>query len=56
MMYPGMNRDTGEAITDIDHIRQSMRDILSILEGSRIARRDYGSLLSAMIEWPQNCR
>jgi len=54
MMYLGMNRDTGEAITDIEHIRQSMRDILITPEGSRIARRDYGSMLSVMIDWPQN--
>ena len=54
MMYLGMNRDTGKAITDIDHIRQSIRDILITPEGSRLARRDYGSMLSAMIDWPQN--
>lgn len=54
MMYLGMNRDTGEAITDIDHIRQSVRDILITPEGSRIARRDYGSLLSVLIDQPQN--
>lgn len=53
-MYLGMNRDTGEAITDIDHIRQSVRDILITPEGSRIARRGYGSMLSVMIDWPQN--
>ena len=53
-MYLGMNRDTGEAITDIEHIRQSVRDILITPEGSRIARRGYGSMLSAMIDWPQN--
>ena len=54
MMYLGMNRDTGKAITDIDHIRQSMRDILITPEGSRIARRDYGSLLSVLMDQPQN--
>lgn len=54
MMYLGMNRDNGEAITDIEHIRQSVRDILITPEGSRIARRGYGSMLSAMIDWPQN--
>ncbi|MEN4973139.1 GPW/gp25 family protein [Pantoea eucalypti] len=53
-MYLGMNRDTGEAITDIDHIRQSVRDILITPQGSRIARRDYGSLLSVLIDQPQN--
>jgi len=46
-MYLGMNSDTGEAITDIDHIRQSMRDILMTPEGSRLQPRDYGSLLCA---------
>ncbi|MEN4888222.1 GPW/gp25 family protein [Erwinia billingiae] len=54
MMYLGMNRDTGEAITDIDHIRQSVRDILITPEGSRVARREYGSLLSVLIDQPQN--
>ena len=54
MMYLGMNRNTGDAITDIDHIRQSIRDILITPEGSRIARRDYGSLLSVLIDQPQN--
>ncbi|WP_313654795.1 GPW/gp25 family protein [Pantoea sp.] len=54
MMYLGMNRDTGRAITDIDHIRQSIRDILITPEGSRIARRDYGSLLSVLIDQTQN--
>jgi len=53
-MYLGMNRDTGEAITDIDHIRQSVRDILMTPEGSRLQRREYGSLLSALIDQPQN--
>lgn len=53
-MYMGMNRVTGEAITDIDHIRQSVRDILITPEGSRLTRRDYGSLLSVLIDQPQN--
>ncbi|KGT95252.1 baseplate assembly protein [Erwinia typographi] len=53
-MYQGMNRDTGEAISDIDHIRQSVRDILMTPEGSRLARRSYGSLLSVLLDQPQN--
>lgn len=53
-MYLGMNRETGKAITDIDHIRQSVRDILITPEGSRLVRRDYGSLLSVLIDQPQN--
>ena len=27
-MYLGMNQQTGRALTDTDHIRQSVRDIL----------------------------
>lgn len=51
--YIGMNRDTGRAITDAEHISQSVGDILRTPVGSRVMRRDYGSLLSAMIDQPQ---
>lgn len=53
-MYIGMNQQTGQAITDTDHIRQSVRDILLTPQGSRIARREYGSLLFRLIDQPQN--
>ncbi len=49
-----MNRETGEALNDFDHIRQSVRDILLTPLGSRVMRRKYGSLLSALIDQPQN--
>ncbi|RQM36853.1 GPW/gp25 family protein [Erwinia psidii] len=52
--YSGMSRDTGLAVNDIDHIRQSVRDILLTPVGSRVMRRSYGSLLSALIDQPQN--
>ncbi|WP_281434653.1 GPW/gp25 family protein [Erwinia phyllosphaerae] len=52
--YSGMSRDSGEAVTDLDHIRQSMRDILITPVGSRVMRRSYGSLLSALTDQPQN--
>lgn len=52
--YSGMSRDTGAALTDLDHIRQSVRDILLTPVGSRVMRRSYGSLLSALIDQPQN--
>lgn len=51
--YLGMNRNTGHAITDAEHISQSVGDILRTPVGSRVMRRDYGSLLSAMIDQPQ---
>lgn len=53
-LYIGMSRNDGQAIADTDHLRQSVRDILLTPQGSRIARREYGSLLSALIDQPQN--
>lgn len=54
MMYLGMNAQTGGALTDVDHIRQSVRDILVTPVGSRLARREYGSLMAELIDQPQN--
>nr|UWI12355.1 MAG: Protein of unknown function (DUF2634) [Bacteriophage sp.] len=53
-LYIGMSQGNGKAITDTDHLRQSVRDILLTPQGSRIARREYGSLLSDLIDQPQN--
>jgi len=53
-LYIGMSQGNGRAITDTEHLRQSVRDILLTPQGSRIARREYGSLLSALIDKPQN--
>ncbi|EFB5211952.1 GPW/gp25 family protein [Citrobacter freundii] len=52
--YIGMSRNDGQAISDTEHLRQSVRDILLTPQGSRLARREYGSLLSALIDQPQN--
>ncbi|CAI2121141.1 Gene 25-like lysozyme [Serratia fonticola] len=54
MMYLGMNRSNGQTISEIDHIRQSVSDILITPTGSRIMRREYGSQLSSLIDQPQN--
>jgi phage baseplate assembly protein W len=51
--YLGMNSQTGLSITEVEHIRQSVRDILVTPVGSRVMRREYGSLLSALIDQPQ---
>jgi len=53
-MYAGMNRQTGKTISDSAHIKQSIRDILITPIGSRVMRRDYGSLLFCLIDSPQN--
>lgn len=50
----GMNAATGRALDDLDHIRQSVRDILFTPIGSRVMRRDYGSLIPELIDHPAN--
>lgn len=54
MRFLGLSAATGQSITDIDHVRQSVRDILVTPIGSRIARRSYGSLLFRLIDQPDN--
>lgn len=50
-----MNRDTGRRILDeSDHIRQSIGDILTTPVGSRLMRREYGSLIPELIDHPGN--
>ncbi|WP_318371839.1 GPW/gp25 family protein [Enterobacter sp.] len=51
--YLGLSRTDGRTLTDTEHISQSLGDILRTPVGSRVMRRDYGSLLSAMIDQPQ---
>ncbi|HHL2562278.1 TPA: GPW/gp25 family protein [Yersinia enterocolitica] len=52
--YIGMSCNTGRAITDADHISQSIADILITPVGSRVMRSAYGSLLSELIDQLQN--
>lgn len=50
----GMTATTGRTLDGVDHIRQSIRDILTTRIGSRVMRRDYGSLLPELIDHPAN--
>lgn len=50
----GMNSETGRSLGGADHLRQSMRDILTTPLGSRIMRRDYGSRLPELVDRPLN--
>ena len=50
----GMNRVTGKQLGETEHIRQSIRDILTTPIGSRIKRRRYGSLIPSLIDQPGN--
>jgi phage baseplate assembly protein W len=49
-----MNRHTGAAIGNVEHIAQSMSDILSTRIGTRVMRREYGSLLPELVDHPFN--
>lgn len=51
--YIGLSRTDGRSVTDAEHISQSLSDILRTPVGSRVMRREYGSLLSAMTDQPQ---
>lgn len=50
----GISATTGKAISGIDHVRQSVRDILSTPIGTRVMRREYGSRLFELIDAPLN--
>ncbi len=50
----GMNAATGAALEGDAHLAQSIADILTTPIGSRVMRRDYGSLLFALIDAPWN--
>lgn len=49
---PGMSRHTGARLSDEAHLAQSVADILTTPLGSRLARRDYGSMLPDLIDQP----
>jgi hypothetical protein len=49
-----MSRSTGRAIAEREHIRQSIADILTTPIGSRVMRREYGSLIPELIDQPLN--
>ncbi|MEX5550748.1 GPW/gp25 family protein [Pseudomonas pergaminensis] len=50
----GMDRHTGQPISGITHLRQSIADILSTPLGSRRQRPEYGSKLRRYVDLPVN--
>lgn len=48
----GMGRISGAVLDGLEHIRQSVVDILATPMGSRVGRREYGSLLLELIDQP----
>lgn len=50
----GMNAATGLRITESSHISQSIGKILTTPLGSRVMRREFGSVIPALIDQPLN--
>lgn len=50
----GMNATTGRALSGVDHIYQSIGQILTTPLGSRLQRRQFGSSLSDLVDAPNN--
>ena len=49
-----MNRITGKRLSGVDHIKQSIIDILTTPRLSRVMRRLYGSTIKELIDSPAN--
>lgn len=50
----GINATTGKHLSGIDHLRQSITDILTTPVGTRVMRRDYGSRIYQLVDAPLN--
>ncbi len=50
----GTNNSTGKPLALIDHVRQSIKDILLTPLGSRVMRRDYGTRILSWMDRPFN--
>lgn len=50
----GMSKNNGTYLDDLDHLKQSIIDILTTPIGSRVICRDYGSGLFKLLDLPIN--
>lgn len=50
----GMSRSNGHRLDALAHIQQSVHDICTTLIGTRLTRRNYGSLVADLIDQPMN--
>ena len=48
----GMDRHTGQPISGLDHLLQSIEDILTTPLGSRLMRPEYGSTIRRIVDLP----
>lgn len=49
-----ISRETGQMINEDEHIKQSMLDIALTAKGTRVMRRNYGTILVPTIDAPMN--
>ena len=54
MTLKGMSGTSGQTVAGLEHLKQSIRDILTTPVGTRVMRRDYGSQLFELIDAPMN--
>ncbi|WP_114649089.1 GPW/gp25 family protein [Pseudothauera hydrothermalis] len=54
--WVGLDRAAGGRIAGLDHIRQSILDILTTYPGERIMRPEYGCRLRDLIDRPVNAQ
>ena len=52
----GMNAVTGKPLEGVEHLRQSVQDILGTPLGTRVGRRWYGSHIPELLDQPLNDR
>ncbi|MCP4102605.1 MAG: phage baseplate protein [Lentisphaerae bacterium] len=50
----GIDHTTGRYLSGLDHLKQSITDILTTPIGSRVMRREYGSRLPRLVDAPLN--
>lgn len=50
----GIDASNGKRLSGVDHLKQSIRDILTTRIGTRVMRRDYGSRLPELVDNPMN--
>lgn len=53
-MSLGMDANTGTWLMDIDHLHQSIKKILTTPIGTRVERREFGSLVPDLVDRPVN--
>lgn len=54
MKMTGMDVNTGKPVYGNDHLKQSIRDILTTSVGSRVMRRSYGCGIFGLLDQPIN--